>query len=80
MNQHTADRHYANGDGNLYALDKHLDAEDERAKQLEEFNELAQPFYNTIEESLFHLRNKAESFSDIDLEEEIKQTILELLQ
>jgi len=62
-----------------YALDQYYKKEDERAEQLEEFEELSKPFFDTIEESIFHIRNKAESFSDIDLEEEIKQTILEML-
>jgi len=79
MNQSTADRHYANGDGNLYALDKHLDAEDERAKQLEEFQELIKQHLNTIEESIFHIRNISESFEDLDLDDEIKSSILEML-
>jgi len=79
MNQATADRHYANGDGNLYALDKHLDEEDARSEALEEFQELIQKHLNVIEESIFHIRNISESFPDCDLEDEIKNSVLELL-
>jgi len=79
MNQATADRHYANGDGNLYSLDKYLDAEDARSEQLEEFYELVKPHLDIIEEQIFHLKNKAEAFDDLDLDDEIKSSVLELL-
>ena len=72
-------RSYESGDVNSYLIDKHLDEEDERAEMLEEFNELSKQFFDNIEEALFHIRNKAESFSDIDLEDEIKSRVMELL-
>jgi len=60
-------------------LNQHLDKQDEMAFQLAEFRELTQPFFNNIEEALFYIRKEAESFSEIDLDEEIKQSILEML-
>ena len=77
MNQR--DIHYQNGDGNLYALDKHLAEDDARAELLEEWEELVQHHFNEIEEQIFHIRNKAEAFEDLDLEDEIKSRVMELL-
>ena len=64
---------------NTEALNRYLAEEDERASQLEEFQELIKKHLNTIEESIFHIKNISESFSDLDLESEIKDSILELL-
>ena len=79
MNQHEANQRYANGNGNLYALDKHLDEEDKRGELLEEWEEITKTHFDAIEEALFHIRNKEEAFSDLDLTDEIKSRVMELL-
>ena len=72
-------RSYEEGDVNSYLIDKHLDAEDDRAELLEEFDEITKAHFDAIEEAIFHIRNKEEAFSDLDLTDEIKSRILEML-
>lgn len=77
MNQR--DIHYQNGDGNLFELDKHLAEEDRRSELFEEWEEITKHHFDAIEEQLFHIRNKAEAFEDLDLTGEIKSRVMELL-
>ena len=62
-----------------FSLSQHLAEEDERSRQLDEFQELIQPKLDEIEDMLSYILNVAESFPQIDLDDEIKNSISELL-
>ncbi len=64
---------------NTEALNKYLAEEDSRAELFEEWEEVTKSHFDAIDEAIFHIRNKEEAFSDLDLTDEIKSRILELL-
>ena len=72
------DRH-ENRCANTEALNRYEKKQDRLAELLEEFQELAQPHLDIIEEQIFHLNNKAEAFEDLNLESEIRESVLEFL-
>ena len=72
------DRH-ENRCANTEALNRYLAEEDERAEQFEEFRDLIAKHLAVIDESIFHINNIAESFPDLDLDDEIRESILEYL-
>ena len=62
-----------------HALNEYYKKEDKRAEQLEEFQELIEPKLEEIEDLITSIKNVAESFPDLELSDEIKNSILELL-
>ncbi len=60
---------------NTEALNRYEKKQDRLAELFEEFQELAQPHIDIIEEQIFHLKNKAEAFDDLDLDDEIRKSV-----
>lgn len=62
-----------------YALNQR-DKEIAKQEELfEEWQELTQPHFEAIEDSISHINNKSEAFNNLDLDEEIKSRIAEFL-
>lgn len=63
-----------------YALDQRDKDICKLEEQLENFNELTSFHFNTIDESLFHILNISESFTDIELVQEIRDRLMEIIE
>lgn len=62
-----------------HALNEYYKEEDRRTELFEEWEEITKHHFDAIEEQIFHIRNKAEAFADLYLEDEIKSRVMELL-
>ena len=64
---------------NTELLNNYLAEEDKRAERLEDFQQLIESRLDDIEDLITSIKNVAESFPDLDLDDEIKNSILEML-
>jgi len=64
---------------NTALLNRYLAEEDKHAELFDEWQKITQHHFEAIEEQIFHINNKSEAFSDLDLEDEIKSRVAEFL-
>jgi len=67
------------GDGNMAAIDKHYEEQDEAIQALDNFLEEIQPHLNQIEESYLKIQSKSEEYTGFYFADEIDEAITDII-